>query len=619
MPHTRIHPSFTFTEERIAQLKAVIPEAFADGSLRWTALREVLGENVEEEGDGAEHFGLFWPGKLAARRLAAIPSRGALRPVAGEGVKENSSRNLFLEGDNLEVLKLLQKAYAGRVKMIYIDPPYNTGNDFVYNDSFTDPLGDYLRKTGQADEKGRPLTTNTKADGRFHSNWLSMMYPRLRLARTLLRDDGIIFVSIDDNEAANLRLLMNEVFGEESFIEQIVWKNKYGSGALTKGFANVHEYVLCYAKSVWTNIAAPLDADAIAEYKNRDGKFSTRGGYVTQPLATTSKDERPNLRYPIVWKGDEIWPEKQWIWSRERTEKAIKNDEIVVNEKDGKFSVRMKQYLRDENGLMRKGKPVSIILGPFNQEGTAEITELLGKGVFEFPKPSALIRYFFSFVVNEQDEKDGLYLDFFAGSCATAHAIQDLNREDGGSRRFICIQWPEPTPEASIARREGYETVADVGKARIRQVGKKLAKQKKPEPNEDLGFCVLRLSESQFRAWENYHGMEPSELQTLFDQAESPLVAGWTPEGLLTEVMLLEGFPLDSAIRVIDAVKGNAVMEVTSAHCGHRLLCCFDRKLKDAVVEGLKLMGEDVFACLDTAVSDSQKLRLADRCNLKTI
>src|SRR5690349_9144945 len=230
MSYTRLRPSFTLTEDRLAELEAVVPEAFADGRINWETLRDTLDPFLEEEGPDAEHYGLFWPGKRDARRLAATPSKGALHPAVGEGVNEDTTHNIFIDGDNLEVLKLLLKSYAGRVKMIYIDPPYNTGNDFVYDDNFTEGLDDYLRRTGMIDEEGRKLTSNTKADGRFHSKWLSMMYPRLRLARNLLNEDGVIFISIDDNEIHNLRQLMNEVFGEENFIGCfIIQSNPRGS------------------------------------------------------------------------------------------------------------------------------------------------------------------------------------------------------------------------------------------------------------------------------------------------------------------------------------------------------------------------------------------------------
>ena len=254
MPIEKLRPTYSFDEERIKELNRIVPEVFADGKINWEVLKEALGEYLEDEKGQVEHFGLFWPGKKEARRAAALPPEGTLEPIYGEGLKAdgtpdtdgiNDSSNIFIEGENLEVLKILQKSYAGRIKMIYIDPPYNTGNDFVYDDNFTEPLQEYLRRTGQIDGEGKPLTTNKKADGRFHSRWLTMIYPRLILARNLLENSGLIFVSIDDNEINHLRTILNEIFGEENFQQEIVWKNKYGPGAQTKGFGNLHEYILC--------------------------------------------------------------------------------------------------------------------------------------------------------------------------------------------------------------------------------------------------------------------------------------------------------------------------------------------------------------------------------------
>ena len=430
--------------DKIAELLRLFPEIRTEGGkLDFDRLKLALGETVDV---GKERYGMNWPGKAECFKTIQAPSLGTLRPCPEESVNFDTTENLIIEGDNLEVLKLLQKSYLGKVKMIYIDPPYNTGNDFIYPDNFSESLQTYLEYTGQVDEAGTKFGTNMDTDGRFHSKWINMLYPRLYMARNLLREDGLIFISIDDTEIDNLKKLCNEVFGEESFVEQIVWKNKYNAGALTRGFSNIHEYILCFSKSPVQSILAPLSDEAIAEYKGRDAKYATRGGFVTQPLATGSKDARPNLRFPISWKGSEIWPEKQWIWSRERVEAALANDEVVVNESEGKQSVRVKQYLRDENGQVRKTKPLSILIGPFNQEGSKESKELLGDGVFDFPKPSALLKFLFSITTDETGSKEDIILDFFAGSGTTAHAVMQLNEDDGGSRKFMvhpALSWVE--------------------------------------------------------------------------------------------------------------------------------------------------------------------------------
>ena len=344
-----------------------------------------------------------------------------------------TTENMIIHGDNLAALKSLLPRYEGKVKCIYIDPPYNTGNEgWVYNDNVNDPqikkwLGEVVGKEGE--------------DFSRHDKWLCMMYPRLRLLQKLLAEDGAIFISIDDNEEKYLHLILDEIFGSNCFVSKMIWKNKYGPGAFTKGVGNVHEYIFCYSKMPIVSVAAPLGAEEIKKYKMRDEKFATRGGFITQPLATRSKDDRPNLVYPLVHNGVEIWPDKQWIWERSRLLKAIEDGNVVFSEKDGKWSVRFKQYLKDEHGVMRLGKPISILTGPYNQDGTAELETIFGnRTTFPNPKPMELIKYLFSFVFNGEDCKDGIYLDSFAGSGTTAHAVLKMNAEDGGDRKFILVE-----------------------------------------------------------------------------------------------------------------------------------------------------------------------------------
>ena len=349
----------------------------------------------------------------------------------GQHEEDNGSENMIIRGDNLEALKALLPRYEGRVKCIYIDPPYNTGNEgWVYNDNVNDPkikkwLGEVVGKEGE--------------DLTRHDKWLCMMYPRLKLLQKLLADDGVIFISIDDNEIKYLRLILDEIFGADCFVHEIIWKNKYGPGAFTRGVGNVHEYIVCYSKQPLLSVAAPLSEEEIKKYKMKDDKFEVRGGFITQPLATRSKDDRPNLVYPVYHNGVEIYPDKQWIWEKSRLYQAIENDEVVFSENSGKWSVRFKQYLKDENGVMRLGKPISILTGPYNQDGTKEIETIFGKKVFNNPKPKELIKYLLSFVFDGKDDKDGIYLDSFGGSGTTAHAVLDLNR-DGGNRKFILVE-----------------------------------------------------------------------------------------------------------------------------------------------------------------------------------
>lgn len=318
----KLRPTFTFDEDRLAQLRAVVPEAFADGKVNWETLREALGAMLEDETQ--EHFGLTWPGKREARRLAALPPQGTLVPAPGEGVDEADAPHLFIEADNLEALKLLLKSYAGRVKMIYIDPPYNTGNDFIYEDDYSEPLEAYLRRTGQVDEAGRRLTTNTRASGRFHSRWLSMMYPRLLLARQLLRDDGVIFVSIDDNEVHHLRMLMNEVFGEENFLAQIVWQKIHSLKNDARFFSDTHEYLVCFAKSI-----EMVRINLLPRTEKMDSRFMNPDNDPRGPWASgdlVANEERKDGYYEVVGPTGKVFnvPKgKHWVYSKENMEQMI--------------------------------------------------------------------------------------------------------------------------------------------------------------------------------------------------------------------------------------------------------------------------------------------------------
>lgn len=619
MPISKLRPSFTFTEDRLKALQAVVPEAFADGKINWEALREALGERLEDETQ--EHFGLSWPGKREARRLAATPSKGTLLLRKDESVDVDTTRNIYIEGDNLEVLKLLQKSYAGRVSVIYIDPPYNTGKDRLYKDNYQDSTEEYLKKQGLVSDAGELLTTNPKSDGRYHSNWLNFIYPRLLLARYFLNPDGLIFISIDDNEVHNLRCVMDEIMGEENFIAQIAWKNVYGGGAKSKYVVSQHEYVLCYTKSseALGILELPPEPEARKRYTERDEKYSTRGPYFTQPLATTSMDFRPNLRFPIFWNGEEIWPEKQWQWSKEKVGKALANNELVIRKDSGKWSVRYKQYLRDDDGVERGAKLYSFLTGPWSQEGTAEIEELFGDGkVFAFPKPTKLIKQFIS---SKWKEQSPIIMDFFAGSCPTAQAVYEINNELGLDFQYILVQIPE------VVENSKFRTVAEIGKARIRNV---ISRQKEGasssnqmfasnETKADLGFRVFQFVASNFREWDNYRGDKVGEVQDLFDLHQSPLRENRVSESLITEIILINGFPLDSVVQIHPSFTENQVYRINSQFCEFDLYVCVDAILSPTTIEKITNYPNDIFICLDSALSDEAKLRLSDRCNLKVI
>lgn len=576
MEKLKMH-SPNLTQDNIVRIRDLFPGCVTeakgeDGSVKlavdFDQLRQELAESIVE--GPQERYHLNWPGKREALLTANAPIAKTLRPCREESVNFDSTKNLFIEGDNLDALKLLQETYLGKVKMIYIDPPYNTGNDFLYEDDFAEGTEEYLRRSNQKDEHGSKLIVNFQTNGRFHSAWLTMLYSRLRLARNLMTDDGLIFISIDEGEASNLKLVCDEIFGPDNFVEQIAWKNKYGSGALTKGFANVHEYIFVYSKTQVSNLAAPLDDEQRSAYKLRDEKYDIRGGYITQPLATNSKDDRPNLQYVIRHNGQEIRPEKQWIWSEDRFLAAYNKGEIVINENNGKFSVRSKQYLRDEYGVERLGKPISLLNGPFNQDGTKEMKDLFdGVSIFGFPKPTKLLQYFVSFVVNDSSDKDFVVLDFFSGSASTADAVMRLNSADGGNRRFVMVQLPEQCAADSEAYKAGYKTIAEVSKERIRRAGKKVLESPCHENwHRDVGFRVLKIDASNMA--DIYYAPDALSKDNL-DLFIDNIKPDRTPEDLLFQVMLDWGVDLALPITK-QSIQGKDVFFVD----GNVLAACFD-------------------------------------------
>lgn len=560
-------------------------------------LKQNLSDSVMSE--RAERYQFTWPDKSKAILLANSPINATLRPCREDSIDFDNTQNLYIEGDNLDVLKCLKETYLHKVKMIYIDPPYNTGNDFVYEDDFAQSSEEYLANSGQFDEQGNRMFTNAESNGRFHTDWLNMIYPRLKVARDLLTDDGVIFISIDDNEEKNLRNICDEIFGAENRIETIVWKNKYGAGAYTVGFISVHEYVLCYSKKKISNITSELDEEGQAVYSKKDEKYAIRGGYMTQPLMTNSLGNRPNLMYPIEYKGVSIYPRKQWVWSQERLQNAINNNEVEFNlQKDGTYSVRSKAYLRDENGKMRRGKPLSLMTGPFNQEGTKEIRSLFeGKSIFDFTKPTQLIKKFLSLQINDSDDTDFIVLDYFSGSATTAHAVMQLNSEDGGNRKFIMVQLPEKTDEKSEAFKAGYKNICEIGKERIRRAGKKI-KEESPLTTQDLdtGFRVLKLDSTNMQ--DIYYSPKDISQADLFSQVDN-VKPDRTGEDLLFQVMLELGATLDSKIETT-TVAGKTIYNVAEGY----LVACFDPDVTDDVVKAIAQMQPAYAVLRDTSMKD---------------
>lgn len=546
-------------------------------AINFDLLRQMLSGDVV---DGDEAYEFTWVGKKAAIVEANKPIRKTLRPCPEESVNWNTTENLYIEGDNLEVLKLLQESYLEKIKIIYIDPPYNTGHDFVYPDSFKMGDEEYDDGTGYLDEDGNINYSreNNSSSGKYHSDWCSMMYSRLMLARTLLSVDGLIFISINEIEQANLEKICDEVFGASNHVSTFVWKNKYGPGAFTKGVASLHEFILCYAKNYPSNVEATLSEDEMKKYKMTDEKASVRGGYITQPLATRSKDDRPNLVYPLIHEGKEIWPNKQWIWEKSRLYEAYNKGEVVVNEKNGQYSVRFKQYLRDENGVVRKGKPLSLLTFCFNQDGTKEMEDLLGRGVFDFPKPTELIKYFLSLRINEKEDSDFIVLDFFSGSATTAHATMRINAEDNGRRKFIMVQVPETCPDGSTAKKSGYASIPDIAKERIKRAGAKI-KEEKPLLTQDLdiGFRVFKLDSSNMN---DVYYAAGDYTQDLLTMLESNVKSDRTDLDLLFGCLLEWGLPLSMPYKS-EKIDGCTVHTYNDGD----LIACFDENIPDTVIK----------------------------------
>jgi adenine-specific DNA-methyltransferase len=555
-------------------------------------------------------------------------------------VDEANTRNLYLEGDNLSVLKLLRKAYSGRVKMIYIDPPYNTGNDFVYKDNFAESSEAYLRRSGQTDASGQRLVSNPKAGGRFHSNWLNMIYPRLLLARELLRDDGVIFVSIDDNEVHHLRMVMDEIFGAENFVACIPWKGK-GGGADNNYMMRSHEYILLFSNSK-DNFQIGEDVKLNESFPRLDPVQNRR--YRCQLArkwgANSRREDRPNLYYAVKSSsGDLIYPklpdgrDGRWRWSQKKMQEEIDIGNVEFNFENNSWVAyeRIWEPLDGEVNTKKFSTWFDDIGSTAN--GTKEIQALFAEKVFDFPKPTSLLNRLIK-ISNAID--NDIILDFFSGSATTAHAVLAQNQADGGNRRFILVQLPEATDNPP------YPTIAEIGKERIRRVITQLRNSATPPvaaataqtalaltPSEsphlpaaqasDLGFKVFKLAPSVFRDWQDYEGSDPNALRDLFSQAETPLRAGWQAAEVLAEVMLLEGFPLDSLCQQAAAFTHNTVFCVQSEVCQHRLFVCLETQLHPATLQQLAELRRDVFICLDSALSDQAKVRLQDLVTLKVI
>ena len=625
------------SQENIKKVEELFPNCVTetydqDGnlvrSIDFDILRQDLSDHVVE--GPKERYQFNWPGKREAILLANAPTSNTLRPLPEKSVDFENTKNVYIEGDNLEALKILRETYMGKIKMIYIDPPYNTGNDFVYKDDFKESTEDYLKSSGNIDEEGNRMAVNGESNGRFHSDWLNMMYPRLILARDLLTDDGAIFISIDDNEVVNLRKICDDVFGKENYVNQFVWvSNLTGRQISGFGAAKTYEYILCYCKdsklcgdfTIDANTAKKLMPDTYKSiYRNvcqdKKGSYSI-GDTLYNHNRIFNEESRPNLVFSIFYNPDtgdivpgnigqkidgyiEILPHKNndgihkyhaWRWSKPKIE-AEKEDLIVLTTTSG-FEVHTK--IRDFAKTSLKDLITNI------SNGEPEVRKLFDSKnkIFSYPKSVDLLKV----LIKALDEKDGYFLDFFSGSGTTAHAILELNKEDQGTRKFIMVQLPEICSENSDAFKAGYQTICDIGEDRIRRAGRTF-KDENPltAMDLDIGFRVYKTDSSNMKDVQS----TPQNTQiSLLENADSAIKVDRTPLDLVIQVMLQLGITLDANIKKGRCSDGAVYYLVNN----NDLLCCFDKAISESDIEEMaKLQPLNVAFSDDSFASDQDEV-----------
>jgi adenine-specific DNA-methyltransferase len=646
--------SLDIAAEKQAALRTAFPEAFTEGGkVDFERLKMALGEMVDA---GKERYGMSWPGKAECFRTIQQPSMATLVPAKEESVEWENTENLIIEGDNLEVLKLLQKSYLGKVKMIYIDPPYNTGNDFIYPDNYSESLDTYLHYTGQVDSEGRKYSTNTEADGRFHSKWMNMMYPRLYLARNLLRDDGVIFISISDHEGDNLRKLCNEIFGEENFVAQLVWNTEGHTDNQLDVKVN-HEYILVFAKhleeaalghvvdpntrtesNLWKGFAEnsitkngpgnppsqillpvgfPCVTNSLDLAESRlptafyDAVKAT--GYITRELT-----EQHDVTYPIrvdrmLIQGGKLAQTCRVFsgWANANKLRAFIAGDCQPLDEDGD---KVSFYLSDRGVVYykRERERARNILSVLRNMGTTERmrSELEEMGIpFQYPKPKEMLKYLMQIGL----ETDGIIFDFFGGSGTTAHAVLDLNKQDGGNRKFILVQLPEPT------ERKDFPTIADITKERVRRVIKKLNEEDagkldlKGGPKPDRGFKVFKLQSSNFKAWDADVPKESGAVAQQLEMHVHHLVEERTQEDILFEILLKSGFPLTTPIKELNLV-GLTVYSIAEG----AMLICLEKQLTPEVIKEMAALKPERVVCLDEGFAGNDQLKTNAVQTMKT-
>lgn len=608
--------SLDITAQNIEYLKELFPEVVTDGEkIDFDMLKTVLGEVIENE---QERYQFTWNGKKKMIAGAQKPSKGTLRPIQEKSKDFDTTENLYIEGDNLEVLKLLQKSYNSKVKVIYIDPPYNTGKDFVYKDNFKNGVNSYLEQTGQIDTEGKIFSTNLESNGRFHTDWLNMIYPRIKLSRNLLMDDGVMYISIDENEQEKMKMICNEVFGEKNFISEVIWEKKFAPQNDAKYFSLNHEHIFVYAKnkSKFKRNLLPMTNEQISRYRNPDN--DPRGLWQSDNLTVATYNAKYD--YPIITpNGNIINPTNGRCWntSQEKMTDLIKDNRIWFGENGGN-TPRIKRFLSEiQQGIV----PISIWKNTEvgnTQSASKDLKRLFeNKKYFDYPKPVNLITK----ILKISTGKDDIILDFFSGSATTAHATMQLNAEDGGNRKFIMVQLPEVLDEKSEAYKGGYRTICDIGEERIRRAGEKIKKELQEKQKQtgildgntvdpeslDIGFKVLKLDTSNIREW----NVDFANLENELALYETPFTDNRSELDIVYEIMLKQGLELTYPIEAFE-VDGQTIYDIAFGS----LFICLSNRITPEIAKAISVRRDEQRTETSSVIfSDSGFINDSDKLN----
>lgn len=611
--------SLDVTKQNIEKLKELFPEALTEKKIDFDKLRLILGDEVDTE---PERYGFTWNGKKQSMRLAQEPTTATLKPDKAKSKNWDKTKNLYIEGDNLEVLKILQKSYASKVKMIYIDPPYNTGKDFVYKDDYRNSIRNYLEQTGQTDSQGRKFKVNSETSGRYHTDWLNMMYPRIKLAKNLLKEDGLLFISINDAEEKNAKFILNEIFGEKNFVADLIWTNKEGGGSSdTKLFRIKHEHVIVFAKDVEKINILGVEISNKDRYTEKDEFYEQRGPFYLQKLGMGSIQYSSSMDYPITMPDNsKVLPRDNnngkkaiWRWSKEKVNWGIKNGYIIFKKINGKWIVYTKQYLKADNEgnlIKRTQRPMGIIDQFSSTQGSKELEKLNLGSSFSYPKPTGLIKYLIERVdIGNED----IVLDFFSGSGTTADAVLQEQIESNNKIRFILVQLPEKTDNSN------FPTISSFAEERIRRAGNKIMKlsSSRAVNNLDTGFKVFELSKSNIKKWNN----NPNDVVSQIEFLKNNFEENSKPIDVVYEIMLKQG--LDLAYPIKETIYRNSVIydiafgamfvvlgnEISSGVADYIIKQIAKEKTENSVI----VLQDEKF------VNDSEKLNTIEKLNANGI